>query len=684
MLVGVNTYPKSPRFTNLKGATTDVLLQQKLLIHRFGFNPNDIQVLSTDDPQHLPTRANILSAFEEHLIKQAQPGDVVVFHFSGHGARINDPVPRRSTDGKPLPLNSTFVPADDQSKGNAVDDIMGKTLFLLLSKLATENVTVVLDCCYSGGGTRGNVRYRSAEGGSELRPSDKELAYQERWRQELGLSPEELAQKRDIGVAKGVVIASAQAEQKALDVSILDFNTGIFTYLMTQYLWQQTESVNGIAARTTRELKARRFAQTPFPDLQTGRAFGQQPLYFLSPQTQASADAAITSVENNRAKIWLGGIPPENLATFQPGATLRTITKNSEQPIIATLIERKGLVGTVSLPTTNLRGTKYLEEESRFLPDNFKLTLGLDPSFSPAERQQLQQVIDQLGRFEALLPETEAGIYRTEVQYILARATPDYLSGLSFPAPTSPATNSIGLFYPSLDGIVPDSFSSADESISSAVNHLAPKLRSLLAARLVKLTLNAQSSKLSVKAWISLIEQNQTIIGEAFTARGAVAAQTSEPLTTTVVTVPYRSLLQFNVQNNESTDLYISILVIDEAGNIVVLFPNQWRASEIATIVQSGQTLTVGEQGGGFKIRATTRGREEALIIASRQPLTDALLALQTLAKEQLQPGKRSPITPTLQTIDILLTDLSRSASEKGKTYNTDDLATLSITFEVF
>ena len=101
LLVGINTYPQSPRFTNLKGATTDVLLQKELLIHRFGFNPNDIQILSTDEPQYLPTRANILSAFEENLIKQARPGDVVVFHFSGHGARINDPVPRHGADGQP-------------------------------------------------------------------------------------------------------------------------------------------------------------------------------------------------------------------------------------------------------------------------------------------------------------------------------------------------------------------------------------------------------------------------------------------------------------------------------------------------------------------------------------------------------------------------------------------------------
>ena len=111
LLVGINKYPETKRFLNLRGATIDVLLQKELLIHRFGFNPNDIILLSSDEPDRQPTRANILSAFEEHLIKQARPGDVVVFHFSGHGSRLNDPVPRRGADGKLMHLNSSLVPA---------------------------------------------------------------------------------------------------------------------------------------------------------------------------------------------------------------------------------------------------------------------------------------------------------------------------------------------------------------------------------------------------------------------------------------------------------------------------------------------------------------------------------------------------------------------------------------------
>jgi uncharacterized caspase-like protein len=160
LLVGINEYRQ---FTNLQGCVTDVDLQRELLVHRFGFNPTDIKVLS-DTADDQPTRENILTAFHEHLIKQAQPGDVVVFHFSGHGSRVIDPTPVHNAIDH---YNSTFVPMDAAGNAEGIPDIMGKTLFLLISALKTEYVTAVLDCCHAGGGTRGNVRIRSVRNGSD-------------------------------------------------------------------------------------------------------------------------------------------------------------------------------------------------------------------------------------------------------------------------------------------------------------------------------------------------------------------------------------------------------------------------------------------------------------------------------------------------------------------------------------
>ena len=144
LLVGINDYPNTNGFAALKGCVTDVELQRHLLIHRFGFNSKDIRTLT--DKQ--ATRQGILDAFEEHLIRKAKPGDVIVFHYSGHGSRVTDP----DSDNADK-LNSTFVPVDAQlptgfpDKGGVVQDIMGHTLFLLMSAVQSENFTVVLDSC---------------------------------------------------------------------------------------------------------------------------------------------------------------------------------------------------------------------------------------------------------------------------------------------------------------------------------------------------------------------------------------------------------------------------------------------------------------------------------------------------------------------------------------------------------
>jgi len=281
LLVGINEYPDGlPR---LYGCVNDVKLQQELLIHRFGFNPKDILTLTDQQA----TRKGILTAFEDHLIKQAKPGDVVVFHFSGHGSQILD-ADRDSADG----LNSTFVPIDSQLppgfpvSGGSVQDIMGHTLFLLMSALKTDHVTVVLDSCHSGGGTRGNLRIRSRDGGPTLQPSQEEVEYQKQWLGRLGLSKQKLIELRRKGVAKGIIIAAAKRDQVASDASFSEFSAGAFTYELTQYLWQQTgdEPVTRAivnVGRSTRELAWEiGNIQDPLLEVNLSKENTNTPIYF--------------------------------------------------------------------------------------------------------------------------------------------------------------------------------------------------------------------------------------------------------------------------------------------------------------------------------------------------------------------------------------------------------------------
>jgi hypothetical protein len=356
LLVGINQYSSQP----LRGCVNDMELQRQLLIHRFGFNPNDIHTL-TDEKA---TRQGILEAFEEHLIKQAKPGDVVVYHYSGHGSRVLDPDPIVVEPGNKGGLNGTFVPVNADSieqypeQGGAVEDIMGHTLFLLMLALKSDNFTAVLDSCYSGGATR-DIRVRARDNqGKKLQVSPAEKSYQEQWLSRLKLSREDFVKLYRTGVAKGVVLAATNPEQTAIDLSWDDFNVGAFTYLLTQYLWQQTSTPEKAIAYAVENVP-KDFNQTPRVEVKVNSGYERQPIYFTN-TTSPAADAVITSVKGNQVKLWLGGVNPAAIKAVKTGTVFTIIGAKGSSSGRVTLQSRdpsNGLIGIATVEGVVQQGT---------------------------------------------------------------------------------------------------------------------------------------------------------------------------------------------------------------------------------------------------------------------------------------------------------------------------------------
>jgi len=303
LLVGIDSYADQP----LKGCVNDTELQRELLVHRFGFNPKDIYVLTDEDA----TREGILTAFEEYLIKQAKPGDIVVYHYSGHGSRIFDPEPILREVGNPSQLNGTFVPVDGTlpagypDVGGSVKDIMGHTLFLLKSALQTEKVTVILDSCFAGGATR-DVRFRSRDGGRNILVSPEERIYQERWLSDLDMSPEEFVNGYRRGVAKGIALAATAPNQLAREQNINGFQAGLFTYLLTHYLWQEDSNIDQVFKKITPEIPPK-FRQLPRYEVKVGSGYHLESPYFVE-TPNPPAQAAVIRVSGEDARLWLGGV----------------------------------------------------------------------------------------------------------------------------------------------------------------------------------------------------------------------------------------------------------------------------------------------------------------------------------------------------------------------------------------
>ena len=450
LLVGINDYVDAP----LQGCINDVEMQKQLLIHRFGFNPQDIRVLA--DAQ--ATRQGMLEAFEQHLIQQAKPGDVVVFHFSGHGSQVDDP----DCDFSDC-RNSTFVPVDSSLSGEStVADIMGHTLFLLVSALKTENVTVVLDSCHSGGGTRapqirGNLQVRSLNRGSEAKIHPVEAEYQQRWLSELKLSDEEFKKRRRTGVARGVAIASTQRDQLAADAPFNDFFAGAFSYLMTQYLWQQTGDTRFVTtipsiARSTMRMSFT--SQEPLFETAPGQQHDRQPMYFVE-QPTPPAEAVILNVQGNTAKLWLGGLDPQSLAAFGPGAVLSVVDETGEEKGLVELVSRDGLQGQGKLRDTSPAQGALLQERVRGIPSDLSLRIGLDPSLG-SDTAAANQGLRSQKRIQPVSLNDNS--LQAEVQYIFGRMTAETRQRFQQDGIRElPEKDSLGLFSPALE-IVPDSF----------------------------------------------------------------------------------------------------------------------------------------------------------------------------------------------------------------------------------
>ncbi len=453
---------------------------------------------------------------------------------------------------------------------------------------------------------------------------------------------------------------------------------------MTQYLWQQTgttvinSAIPNIARSTT---KASSSKQEPIYEAKPGSNLEKQLIYF-TPQQNTPAEAVITKVEGDRAELWLGGLDPQSLAAFGQNAVLTATDSKGDRQGQVKLESRSGLVGRGKLLNAAKPGA-LLQEQVRGIPTGLTLKIGLDPSLG-SDVEQVRKALQAVKRVEAL------PLQQGEVQYILGRMTDANRQTRS----SSPPVNSIGLFYPGLDW-VPGSFGSAGESITSAIDRLQPKLKSLLAARIVKLILNPNSSRLNVAVAMNPAGQDGQLLASTFAVRGiSQATFKAQPASSkNPRTLPLGTSIQFRLTNNEPRDLYFSVLVIDSTGEMSVIFPNRWTASSDVMKVAAGQTLRIpGAEAGFSLVTQEPKGATEVLIIASATPLGNALKALQGVASRGGQ--SRGPVTlsePT-EVVGNLLDDLGAeshgsrgvaSSSNGTRTVNASQLAALSITFEV-
>jgi hypothetical protein len=161
IVVGISNYPVQSGWRAINGAKDIGLIVPMLELNDFA--QEKITTLSDEQA----TKKNIKQSIEALCLKLAE-GDIVYFHFSGHGQLITD------IDGDEVDENGiqrgydqSFIPYDAQIKYNAngyrgenhiVDDELNVWFSQIKNKIGTSGkLLVVLDACHSGNGSRGET-----------------------------------------------------------------------------------------------------------------------------------------------------------------------------------------------------------------------------------------------------------------------------------------------------------------------------------------------------------------------------------------------------------------------------------------------------------------------------------------------------------------------------------------------
>nr|WP_277882014.1 caspase family protein [Leptolyngbya sp. FACHB-541] len=740
LLVGINQYPEqvSDRSTYaLNGCITDVQLQQELLIHRFGFQPSDILTLTDQQA----TREAIEAAFLAHLTEQARPGDVVLFHFSGFGSQV------KLGDNGELIQNS-LVPVDGvlpTEESPYINDLPEETLGLLLRSLSTEQVTAVLDTSYAdpNRAIQGNLRVRSRPTTPNGWLASAELEFQAQLRGRVRISQEQSQSQWRTGQLPGIVLMATGPNQVAAEGQWNGFSAGLFTYALTQHLWGATPASTvqltlGLTAGSVEQLVGKE--QQPYVLGQKSQNPSLSP-YYLKPAATTTADGVVTAIEEDgkTVRLWLAGLPAAVLENYgqnsllslvpsnaQPGEKIQLLesvvadveTTSSADKQLLQIRSREGISVRARISaassTMPLQVGQLVQESVRVLPRNINLTVALDSSLERIERVDATSAFATIPRVTAIAAGEQSADYVFGKTQLGAPTLAASLTASSLEAgdlePRQPVNgdlpapkSSYGLFHLGRSALL-NTLSKEEEAVKTAVNRITPQLHTLLAAKLLRLTSNAESSRLGVRATLEMTAPQERIVMQQETPRAPWAAPASRLAGLFVgdgklPTLPINSRLQYRLCNYSDRPVYFILLGLDSSGNAIALFPTptsenslDFEAAPADSLLSPGEILLIPQSTPSDWTLQGPPGVVENYVIFSHTPLTHTYSALEISMRSKGDARRVSTLANPLEVAQATLRDLNQASLVANSrtdvppdtyTLNCNNWATLNFVYQV-
>ncbi|NMG09760.1 caspase family protein [Brasilonema sp. UFV-L1] len=149
LLVGIDKYAT---VSELKGCVNDIHAVEAYLNGRVATDGYQLHLHTLLNEK--ATRQSVIDGFRQHL-RQADIEDVALFYFAGHGGQQVSP--EAFWELEPDRLDEILVCYDSFSPGGW--GLADKELATLIAEVDQKNphIAIILDCCHSGTGTRGDL-----------------------------------------------------------------------------------------------------------------------------------------------------------------------------------------------------------------------------------------------------------------------------------------------------------------------------------------------------------------------------------------------------------------------------------------------------------------------------------------------------------------------------------------------
>ncbi|MFM5997044.1 MAG: peptidase C14, partial [Dolichospermum sp.] len=337
--------------------------------------------------------------------------------------------------------------------------------------------------------------------------------------------------------------ATSEPDQQAGELLFPGWSAGLFTYALTQYLWETTpqKTIQVLLSHVGSSIY--KLAGKQQPSLLSARKNPENAViadYFPINNSRGVGIIKATEDDGKTIKLWLGGLPPLVLANY--GVNSRLMVETGVELIIKS---RTGLIAKaqVDKEIIKLQLGQIVQESVRALPRNTHLNIALDQGLERIER------VDATSAFSGI---------NNVVNIVTSTETADYVFGRVSQIPSRYGVFSLG------GELITNTVGEIGEAVKVAVQRLTPKFSTLLASKLWQLTENEGTSRLPVRATLEVVNN---IIPHVLMVRETVETVNSDKTyprpsysPTAIPTISVGSLVQYKIDNLSDRPLYLILL----------------------------------------------------------------------------------------------------------------------------